>query len=139
MTLKHKGAILDLNWVEARQQCSLRTMFERLKARVESDVDGRMAQDDQFRSRFKFEMNVSNGRFVVIRSEPQNPDMAEYRTVAFKLSNDDIVVLDKNDQELMRAAISLNDEGRCMFVIGTSELESWQMSRRALESLFFQL
>jgi hypothetical protein len=56
--------------------------------------------------------------------------------VNFSLEGDEIVVCAGNEI-ILRATITLNNEGRCMLKVDDEELEQWQVRRMALEDLFF--
>jgi hypothetical protein len=59
-------------------------------------------------------------------------------TVRFTLTDDEIEVLGHGVNVKFTARLTLNDDGECRFLIGSTELDLWQVLRRALEPLFFR-
>lgn len=121
----------NFNWIKARADCSLAQVFKQLELGVRNDVDTanaqRMAED-----RHKFSISASAGRFSVTRESSRAVPLS----VNFSLEGDEIVVCAGNEI-ILRATITLNNEGRCMLKVDDEELEQWQVRRMALEDLFF--
>jgi hypothetical protein len=128
----------NFDWVTARNECSLEKAFEKLRLDVKADVDKRQALRvkppswDGFEYGFNYSSNTSafsasihasnrSSQGVIFRLEP-----AGY-----------IAVLNKNDEELFRATVTLDNERQCKFVVDGVELEDWQFRKKALEHIFF--
>lgn len=122
------------DWVTARKDCSLETIFEKLRLGVKGDVEKRQgfsgSTGDGFVEKFTF-VSIAE-RFSATFSTP-----IARRTVIFSLGNDCIHVSDETDKELLRATVTLNNDKLCRLVINGEELEEWQFRKKALENLFF--
>jgi hypothetical protein len=121
----------NFNWIKARADCSLAQVFKQLELGARNDVDTanaqRMAED-----RHKFSISTSAGRFSVTRESSRALPLS----VDFSLESDEIVVCTGNEI-ILKATITLNNEGRCMLKVGDEELEQWHVRRMALENFFF--
>jgi hypothetical protein len=111
-------------------------MFEGLRLAIEKDVsiaNGFLKQG----AGLEFKIAGSGDRFrVYIQSPYVN---AGGLAVAVVRSSNSISVVDgETGNAKFEIGIGLNDDGDCMFVIGEKELDSWQVRRRILESLFFE-
>lgn len=120
---------VNFNWVEARSECNIEQMFERLSAAVDSDTRIRHAQPGSSR---KFEFRGKRGEFFV-RAEGH-----QFRSsVEFELHGNTIRIT-RDGKQWFEAAVKLDDDRVCRFYVGNDPLESWQLRRRALEKLFFE-
>jgi hypothetical protein len=121
----------NFNWIKARADCSLAQVFKQLELGARNDVDTanaqRMAED-----RHKFSISASAGRFSVTRESSRALPLS----VDFSLEGNEIVVCAGNEI-ILKATITLNNEGRCMLKVGDEELEQWHVRRMALENFFF--
>ena len=81
---------------------------------------------------YKFEIAEHGESFAVFIEGGDTQEV-----VTFFLIDKEIVVKYR-DGVLFEASLTLNDEGECRFKINGEELESWQLRKRALESLFFE-
>ena len=122
---------IDLDWVTARAQCSLYKMFTELRNGIKDDIEQRNALRQE-QERLCFEIGAqSANRFSVFRTSNKGTV-----PVDFSFENDEIIVADAG-KEMFRLKVTLNNEGRCKFVLGGEEFEQWQVRRMALERLFF--
>ena len=121
----------ELNWVDARAECSLAEMFKSLELGVHEDVERRVSllkPEEQLMFRA-----VSRARrfSVVCESNEFEP-----RAVDFSCTGREITV-SAGGEVKFTATIALANSGRCKFIVNEKELEQWQVRRMALEDLFF--
>lgn len=120
----------DLDWVAVRMECSAYKMFKELKNGVREDVHKR--NEGRQNESVVFELGAESGKgFSVFRSSNAGTE-----AIDFLFENNEVIVSD-NQTTLFRATATVNDEGRCKFVVGNDELEHWQLRKKALEKLFF--
>lgn len=131
----------ELQWVKVRAACSLLDMFNSLQAGVQSDVE---EAQELFKNRndIRFEFcSQSNRQFYATRMD--DPIIPIGESVVFTLTKDNIIVSARDNmgtKELFSVTISLDDDGNCKFLKDgeSKSLESWQVRRKALESLLFR-
>lgn len=127
----------ELNWVEIRANCTPAKILTQLCYGVEKDINARCAfltpkQKDDCVG-FSIE-KLGSDAFVVNRS-----GVNVVSSVQFKLAHPGIVVSNDKGQTILAASLTVSDQGRCMLSVSGVPLEHWQVRRRALESLFFDL
>jgi hypothetical protein len=125
------------NWVKARAECSVHSIFKALEQGVREDVKEVEAVLDP-RSRVQFSVVASSRQFSVMRVD--DPITAVGISVDFRQAQGEITVhsvTNDGEKELFRATLTLNHEGRCKLQVKDAELEQWQFRRMALEKLFF--
>lgn len=125
------------DWVTARSRCSLGSVFQILSEIVASNVKAANALPNQNST---FEQRPLNNKFLVLVRR----DIAGFiatRSVVFELSSSaiDVKLKDANGLEkmLFSAKPSFVEEGDCRLEIDGQRFSLWQISRRALEDLFF--
>lgn len=122
----------NFNWVQARNECSLAQVFQQLYNDVIGDVEERKALPSRD-AQLTFSVTTGKGNFSVVRAiNGSIPD-----SVNFVLSRSEIIAQDDRNTFMLKATITLNNEGRCRLKVGDDELEQWQFRRKALEKLFF--
>lgn len=123
-------------WVAARAKCSVVEMLERLRGEVRSDVKVRnnILDDSGDRDRFRFVSHDAHG-FAVTDSWSRQRE----RSVTATVDGNQIVftVVDGKNQHALAVSVTLDDDLKCRFKVDDQSLEPWQVSKRALESLFF--
>ena len=129
MTQKAPNIPQKFDWVTARVNCNCDTLFGFLAETVESDVEAMNQHTDGER----FLCRTDQDRLIVAIGKSR---------VVFRKQTDRIVVtaIDQmgNDTQLFTALPHLLSNGSCKMEIQTDEpLELWQVSRRAVEFLFF--
>jgi len=125
----------DFDWVQARMKCSAVRVFGELKHSVERDVITRNTGDHQ--QRVHFELTGDAPTFTVYRYLKGVPSSTcDPHSVSFSLGDDSICAKLSNGKEL-RASLTLNSQGHCVFKLDDQELEPWQFRMKALEQLFF--
>jgi hypothetical protein len=125
----------EINWVQARSECSLIKVFELLKAQVKQDIDDRNALRNLSDARFKFQGVDDNGQMFMVYIDVHG---AQGKTVIFALTTGALEVRDKNHKPTITASVTLNNDGECRLKVAGEELELWQVRKMALESLFFE-
>jgi hypothetical protein len=126
----------NLNWVEAREQCSPANMFAQLRLEIENDVKTRNGQLPS-NSLHRFVFSSTQNSFCVTREVPSQSHAN--CSVTFGFDGNRISATNNEERKLIfRATLTLGDDGICRFKIESGELkESWQLRRMALEDLFF--
>jgi hypothetical protein len=141
------GGRMQFDWVKGRKACSAPELFILLKDVVERDVASIQGHGDA-----KFELQTTHEtRFVVTKTRSVNGS-DESEGIAFELMAGDghIRVQHAHDDERLFIAVPhLTHEQLCKLVIrdlaadlsaqlpDADSLELWQVSRLALEKLFF--
>lgn len=123
------------DWVKERAECSIDAMFARLKAEIDTDIKSRVALLPE-KPTFSFALETTDDRnkFIVARLSHVQP---LNRVVTFERKGDDIEVRDDDDKVFLKASLTLNNEGECRFKVKDRELQSWQLRKEALETIFF--
>lgn len=125
------------NWVKARAKCNAEEMFKRLRDVVRSDCDaaGDFCEEAPVLRGIEYQ-NDADKHFTVIRQPPDKPR----DTRVFRLERKGITVYDGNDKKLFRVVPWLGPEDECVFESddGNHTYRAWEVSRRALEGLFFR-
>lgn len=119
----------DFDWVAERFKCSLAVMFEKLKIRLKADVAKReelKAHDAEYG--FSFE---EANKYAVIRLQGITAV-----TVRFELGKSSITCT-TDGAETFRAIAKLGDDGKCRLRVDGADLDLWQVSKLALEDIFF--
>jgi hypothetical protein len=132
----------DLDWVTARAECTIRSMFKRLRREIEVDVTMRNKQLNQSQKASGANFSVKDEddeAFAVL-------DDGLGRSVSFMIIGSGIKAIAVG-QVAIEATIGMNDSGRCMLrvpkgdnsgkITGHCEIETWQFRKKTLESLFF--
>lgn len=127
------------DWVTARGNCSVAQMFVLLAERIESDVKAMQAHLADSRQVLTFN-RVADDKVIVSKQIKEGGFVFDPRNVSFERSQSGISVFTAGKdgkRALFDANVSLGPEGRCRYEVGDQPLELWQVSRRALEGLFF--
>ena len=127
----------EFNWGTARNACSVAAMFLQLRDEVQGDVN--QAKDAFKGSGRSFDFKKGRDKFTVFEG------IRPLRTVSFSLNDTHTAILveqdngDGRESESFQVMLTLNKEKQCRYLLGTDELESWQLRKRALERLFFTI
>ena len=123
----------NFDWVTARAGCSPVEAFERLRLQIEKDIKTRqsLARKDR-----KFSMEGADVESFSVLVEG-----SDVRTVVrFSLSDrGNIVVRDATGSTMFEAVLTLSDDGECRLKINGKEYDFWQVLRKALEGIFFEM
>ncbi|MGH9344855.1 MAG: hypothetical protein ACRD3Y_02300 [Bryobacteraceae bacterium] len=128
----------SLDWVTARSKCSLAAVFETLMEVLDSDVKSRNALGAQG---VRFLLTRPVGQKLIVVRERDFGGIPETDTVVFELTKAHVAATARNargdGKPLFQAKPALNREGDCLLEVNGEELRLWQVSRLALEGLFF--
>lgn len=128
----------SLDWVTRRSECSLAAVFQALAEVLDSNVKTR---NNLPHPPAVFRVNRPAAEKIVVVRERNFGGVVEAETVVFDLLKSGIAVTRKDARgsgsELFRASPSLNMSGECTLDVNGEELRLWQVSRVALEDLFF--
>jgi hypothetical protein len=125
----------ELNWVDARAECSLGPMFAKLYLGCEEDVQARnkllfSGETPARRRHFSVKLNDAKTKFVVCEDSDQRS------VVTFSLRDSQIEIEAPN--EVLSLTVSLDVHGKCkLSVNGQVVLDHWQVRKTVLEELFF--
>lgn len=121
------------DWVTARAQCSAYLKFRQLEEQARADTATRNAgltEDEQ--QRVSFHVETADRSFIVVAD---NLD----RFVTFRLVGSRLIVQGDHVDVDFEATLTVTDHGDCRWLVNDVVLQPWQLLRRALESLFFDL
>jgi hypothetical protein len=129
--------MVGFDWVKARSKCSLESVFQTLREVLDSDVK---SVNGLNRVGVTFALNNSATNKLIISRERDYGGLSGGETVVFELLPNEIRVRDgRTEKHFFSAKPVLNQEGECLLEV-TGELEPqrlWQVSRKALDDLFF--
>jgi hypothetical protein len=125
-----------LDWVSARAECSVDQLFTLLMTVVEADVKTMTTRTAPSTTIFSFH-RVTETTVVVSKVWREGPlrheDGVRFEKTAAGIKVDG----QRNEQLSFVAKPSLHVSGVCRLEVADQPLELWQVSRRALEPLFF--
>jgi len=121
---------MSYDWVTARFGCSSSNAFQTLAEMVKVEVS---TANELLSPERVFLVNVHPKEIIVVRTHPKE----RVATIVFEFSSTDISVRSGDKQPFLRAVPSLHADGECMFEVEGHSLKLWQVSRKALEQLFF--
>lgn len=125
----NEGMADYFNWVQARSQCSVKEAFLLLAETVDSDVKERqkLAGGDHFR------LERQKEKLIVLRN-----GNAPVASIVFELKAARIDIR-QGSEPFFSVSPWVSSAGKCRLVRRDSieALEFWQVSRMALEHLFF--
>jgi hypothetical protein len=120
------------DWVTALSSCSLAKVFEQLKLELEEDVKIRNELRPAGAS-YIFRTTLRDDVIVVFLEGSHVRG-----SVKFRINGKALDVRDGEDNIILQATLTLNDERQCRFRVNDREYESWQIRKRALQKLFFE-
>lgn len=126
----------ELDWVAKRAACNIGQVFDELCESIARDVAA-LNSAKRLHEDYQFVVNpVSVGNTIIIGQ--LGASTSARVVVRIGIVGEEIEVQDGATNSRWRAAVSLNDEGRCTLRIdGDTQLEQWQFRKKALEPLFF--
>ena len=92
------------------------------------------------RKDIEFELNTQVKGKVIVTRKREMIGLMEATSVVFEFSSDSINVTQRIGMEvkpLFEAKPGLNHDGECLLEVDGNPLKLWQVSRKALEGLFF--
>jgi hypothetical protein len=125
-----------LDWVTARAECSVERLFRLLTETLDTDVKTMQARAP---SGTRFTLNALGGNKVVVaKVRGFGGGFMDGDNVVFETTPLGIVArTGRADTQLFLAKPSLGLDGECHLEIDGQPHELWQVSRKALEALFF--
>lgn len=124
-------------WVEERAKCSIVGVFIALAVRVKSDVESMTGLHLQPKHLFAFTA-PSEKTFLVEKQIKVGGMVAPGGVVVFEHDETKITVSDGLKYNvLFEATPAIGEDGPCRLDVNGVVLELWQVSRKALEPLFF--
>ena len=125
-----------MKWVKARSECTTEVLFALLAEQVASDVD---ARKELKTDAVEWTCERQHERIVVARSVA-----GQYTgSVVFRCSKVAItaeyVEYNARRTTLFTATPNLLDSGTCKMDIDGTPVETWRVSQRALDRLFFEI
>lgn len=130
----------DFDWVTARAECTIAGLFALLVSAIQRDVKRMEAIDKTQGVSRRFVVNATETDCRVMRT-PGGHQPMEAGVVA-SLASDGRVRVDAiqpnhERRSMFTAAVHLQEDGQCRLAIDDAPLPVWQVSKRALEDLFF--
>ena len=121
-----------MNWVEKRQDCNAVNALALLCVEVKENVATRREQlldSDSVGHKPEF-LRLPNGRagFMVIRNG---------ETVAFEVLGPRTIRVSEDGEESFDVHVHMDQDQRCVMMVGDERLESWQVLYKALDRLLF--
>ncbi len=134
-----------VNWVAKRSQCNVDTALSALAEIVKRDVsEANRLDDGENPNARRFEIEHAKDHFKVQRLAPPNSFGSPTPFVLFQKSDELIEVYSNNGNPFDRPVLEFKIKsiwdvgaGACRLIADNETQESWQISQRALESLFF--
>jgi hypothetical protein len=121
------------DWVKARADCSIFSMFEKLKLQVQQDIVRRQSLEPKEGGGylFRFTEDATGATATAERGTVRDK-------VSFHLTENVIEIKDKEGKVRLGATATLSDDRECLLVVDGKEREMWQIRKAALEPLFFR-
>lgn len=132
-----------LDWVTERARCSPQRLFVLLAEVIDSDVKAVRDRKPQPNVEFTY-ARVNDSKVIVAKQEDWGKGIVNTTAnVVFELTQTGIVVRRitagsaGSEKQLFEARPALGVAGTCRLEVNGQPLELWQVSRKALEDLFF--
>ena len=121
------------DWVKVRHECSLDQMFILLSEVIDSDV-----KSMESRTKDVIALGKPAEKKLVVSRKWDIGGMMTSEAIVFEQTRDGISVKDaRTEKHLFIAKPTVNQVGECKLEVDDQALELWQVSRKALEGLFF--
>jgi hypothetical protein len=127
-----------LDWVKARAECSIDYLFIALTAVVNADTEAAAARSDES-TEFEVKRVTVDG-FMVSKTF-NDGGLFRNEVIAFDRKSDHVLVEKRtrdSSTKLFKAMPHVDIQGECKFEVDGVPLEPWQVSKKALESFFFE-
>ena len=127
----------EFNWVKARSECVMPLEFERLKDSVKKSIQ-------EIQEPRNFDIRECSTRKFWVYNMPYSDDSEAGVLFVLRMDEpkgeDHIAVINYLRDTSFEITLTLNDNGQCRYRMdGKGEHLRWQIVRRALEPLFFQV
>jgi|SRR5688572_8790321 len=127
-----------LDWVKARAECSIDYLFIALTAVVNADTEAAAARSGDY---LQFEVKrVTTDGFMVSRTFSDG-GLFQSEVIAFERKHDHVLVEKRTrdgSTKLFIATPHVDIQGECKFEVNGAPMEPWQVSKKALETFFFE-
>lgn len=125
------------DWIAARATCSIGHLWAVLLEAVDSDVKSADSRADE---QTRFRKNSPNVDKLIVIRERDMGGIIEDDGIVFERLPDGIAVKESHSQKRRFTATPTVDviSGDCLFLVENQPMYAWQVSQRALESLFFK-
>jgi len=131
----------DFDWVTARNNCSIRGVFEILRLQIENDVKIRNDQlQSEGKRKYSYGITVVLGGGIVVYLEGEGVEgfVGTSQSVALSITqNGGILACDENNEPILEAYPTTSDDGKCRLKVNGQERELWHVRKTVLEKLFF--
>lgn len=128
-----------LNWVKARAECSIEHLFILLSTVVETDTK---AATERGRGSLSFAVGRPTEDTLLVVRKYNDSGFITSEAVAFDRLRDGSIHVSRRtargSTDLFLAKPHVDLKGDCKFEVDGVPLEPWQVSKRALEDLFFE-
>jgi hypothetical protein len=131
----------SFDWVKTRAACSFEIVFRELTEVIDSDVKRANSLN---RPGLVFKVSApADDKFIVSRTKDMS-GILDSAVIVFELTRNEIKVrqaVPNPQAELFTAKPVLTANGKCLLEISgqTEPFELWQVSRKALDDLFFSV
>jgi hypothetical protein len=125
------GRVRRFDWVSARSECSLASVYEKLKLEIQNDVETRNHLRPEL-PHYGFKFIGSSKSFTVLIEGNKL-----HKSVTFQLAGK-IIEVQSEEAVMFNASVGLNDEGECVLRVNGEDRTTWQVAKMALERLFFE-
>lgn len=128
-----------LDWVKARSECSIDSLFIALMAVVESDTKGADARSGEH---VDFRVAHPAENVFMVDRKLIGSGFLQSSVIGFERTKEGGIAVFYQDREAKKAMfvakphVDLN--GECKFEVDGVPLEPWQVSQKALEAFFFE-
>lgn len=124
----------ELDWVAKRAACNVGQVFDELCAGILKDIEA-INQTRALKEPAHFSANLLSDTSTIVVGQPnRNPRVV----VKIRIADDSISVIDGSQNLEWFAAVTLNEEGRCVLKLEDGTLlEQWQFRKKAFDHLFF--
>lgn len=128
----------NLDWVTERSNCSISHLYLLLYDVIASDVKAIQARSER---RAEFALSrLDDAKFIVTKSSDWGVGLRAVAGVVFELTPATIDVrasTQDGPKAMFSTTPSFDAVGTCRLEVDGQPLELWQVSRKALEDLFF--
>lgn len=127
-------------WVKARSECSLKSFFQMFSEVIDYDVK---PANDLKRTGVAFRLNRDIPGKLIVTRDRDLMGFEQSRSVVIELLRGliratEAQAADPVGKPMFSAIPILNDDGECLVEVDKKQLKMWQLSRLALEDLFFR-
>jgi|ERR1035441_276869 hypothetical protein len=129
------GTTENFDWVTARNECSIRNVFETLRLQIENDI--KIMNESLLlnqKKRYSYGIAAAVGGFTVFLEGVAGSRHSVLFSITEKGS---ILVRTEEGEPVLEGKPTVCDDGKCRLKIEGRERELWHVRKMALEDLFF--